>query len=81
MPTLTPEQEARELIERAKKLPVEWQEMIAGELMHDRTGDLQLKAELTRRWERLRSGQDVGIPAESVVVELYARGDVRHTLT
>jgi hypothetical protein len=77
MTPLTPEQEARELIERAKKLPVEWQEMIAGELMHDRTGDPELKAELTRRWERLRSGQEGTKSIEEVIAGLRRQNEAR----
>lgn len=38
-----------------------------------------LKAELTRRWERLRSGVDVAIPAEELIVELQRRADARRT--
>ena len=52
MTTITPEQEARELLDRAA-----------------------LKAELTRRWQRLRSGEDAEIPAEEVVAELFRRAE------
>jgi hypothetical protein len=36
-----------------------------------------LKAELTRRWERLRSGEDVAIPADECLAELRRRADAR----
>lgn len=36
-----------------------------------------LKAELTRRWERLRSGEEVAVPAEEAVAELRRRAEAR----
>lgn len=82
MTTLTLDQEVRDILARAKKLPREYREAVANALllegareMETDTDRAELKAELTRRWERLRSGEDVGIPAAEVVAELFQRAE------
>ena len=82
MTTLTPEQEAHDILARAKKLPQAYREAVANALLLDDAREMEtdadraeLKAELTRRWERLRSGKDVGIPAAEVVAELFQRAE------
>ena len=38
-----------------------------------------LRAELTRRWERLKSGEDKAIPVEDVIAELRRQAEERQT--
>ncbi len=76
MTTEAAEREVRELIERGRKLPMQFREVIANELLLEEATDEEraaLKAELTRRWERLRSGEDVGIPAEEFIAKMKER--------
>ena len=84
MTTITPEQEARELLERAKRLPKELRYGLANELLYDCLPDsdeeaerVALKAELTRRWERLRSGEEKTRSIDDVIAALRQQNEAR----
>ena len=79
MTTLTQEQtEASEILIRARKLPPELREQIASELLAEfETTEERaaLKAELTRRWERLRSGDEKTHTIDEVLSDLFRRAE------
>lgn len=83
--TLTAEEvEASEILERAQKLPTHLQHDIAHVLLGGPVTDTEyeaeraaLNAELTRRWERLRSGEDKGHSIEEVIAALREQNEAR----
>lgn len=74
-----------ELVERGMKLSPDNRYRFAMELLAslDPTDEVlaaeraALKAELTRRWERLESGEDKALPADDVIAELRLRAEQR----
>lgn len=84
MTTLTPEQEAHDILARAKKLPPEYREAVANALLLEDAREMEtdadraeLKTELTRRWERLRSGEEKTKSIDEVIASLRRQNEAR----